>query len=109
MKYAVRVQSRLALSADGSAMTKDGEWFWLRKAQWVPATSIRTDLSRGVPEDVKLFDTKKAAREFAENWLGDPWWVRPNGRYHVVALTPRMVTVQDGWNAERVYTYGRPV
>lgn len=101
--YALIVEGKEALSANGNIFTTEGEKFWVCNEPdgWVEATGI--NVNRGdtkIPGDVKTFKTRVAAEKFAKRWEGHPWWVNPNGNFEVIEIKPRYKQVRDGY--ERV-------
>jgi hypothetical protein len=44
------------------------------------------------------FDDPKEAKDFVKKWKGHPWWCKPNGKYELIAVQPRMV--QSGWEIQ---------
>lgn len=82
------------------SMTEAGSEFIVRACDQgcVPATSsllLMTD--QVLPKDTMLWPTEEKAEEFARNWEGHPYWCRPNGKFRVVAVTPKYVQVHDGF------------
>ncbi len=100
IRYAVIVSSRQAKAFDGAIRTKHGEEFWIMIAHdgWAAATSSRFCGMSQVPGDVKPFDTRAEAEEFAKRWKGHPWWCDANGTFRIVEIVPHMITIQRGWD-----------
>jgi hypothetical protein len=85
-------------------MTRDGDQFWATTMEpegWVEATSVRVTDRVRAPADLLTFKTEGAARAFGKRWKGHPWWCSPKS-FEVVSVTPRMVSVQQGWTVEAI-------
>lgn len=72
-------------------------WVCIEEGGWVEATGMSCDFERGIPKDIKTFDTKEDADRFIKRWKGHPWYYKPNEEYEIIEVIPKYKQVQDGW------------
>jgi hypothetical protein len=99
MKYVVFFECKEKISQSGAIVTAEGTLAVVINEPdgWVEATSRRVNTTEQIPGDVKLFETEEAAVAFIKRWKGHPWYFVPSKNFEVVAVAPKMVTVQQGW------------
>ena len=96
-RYALRVESREVLYADGDVNTFEGAEFWVcvEPEGWVEATS--SPYHGQMAPDLLTFKTPEAAGRFAKRWDGHPWWCKPNGKFTVVPVRRKFVQCAAGY------------
>lgn len=99
--YILIVEGKEVISSYGNPLSREGEEYYVCKELegWVEATGkALTFYTEGVPREIKTFRTQEEAITFAKKWKGHPWWVKPNGSFRVLKVTPRYCI--DGWEEE---------
>lgn len=85
---------------DRPPMTKAHEPHWVIRSEFGPTTRPVNHPSYPkdqVPEDVLTWPTLDEATTFARNWLGHPWYFKPDGDYKIFEVKPTTKVVQTGW------------
>jgi hypothetical protein len=102
--FAVFCTAKQTLAFDGSVLTKEGEGFWLvdEPGGWVAATSAIGQRS-SPPEDVKIWNSDKLAREFMKHWDFHPWYHEPKS-WEIIPLQKVMKTVPTLFLILKIYT-----
>ena len=81
--FGIKCQVKEARTNRDAPLVHEGEWVWLVKSRWVPATS-----SVNLSKDIITFENREEAEEFAKEWKGHPWYHMPNGNYEIVEVIP---------------------
>ena len=91
--YIIKHKCRKKRYSDGSIATESGTWAWVVTGDFGPSCSVGED----IPYSPLLFNSHEEADNFAKDWDGHPWYFKNTGTYKIIAVHPKLVTVQRGY------------
>jgi hypothetical protein len=97
--FVVIIESKKVVS-HGTVVTNDKQQYWIARNEYMWDSGLSLSVFPEPPLEVKTWGTKEEAEQFARSWEGHPWWVKPNGSFKILEVTPKMV--QRGWTVESV-------
>lgn len=100
-RFIIFFKCKEALAYNKKVLTKAGELACVMTEPegWVEATAWSVPDSNTIPDCAKKFPSYESAEKFIKRWKGHPWYCVPNGEYEIIEVVPRMVQVQQGFEA----------
>ena len=86
MKYIIQFEAIFILNSSGTHTS----WWWSE------GTDARHVDGPIVPKNVRVFPSEEQALKELEFFVR-PWYLKDCRGFKVVAVEPRMISVQDGW------------
>lgn len=100
-QFVIFFRCKEALSKCKAVVTRERELaaVMVEPEGWVEATAWAVPDTKTIPGCAKTFNSHESAEKFIKRWKGHPWYYVPNGEYEIIEVVPRMVRVQQGFEA----------